>query len=121
MRESVNKYLEDIRTKAPTIMLDKERHIVFDLNAFADLEEEYESIDKAFEALLGGSVKAIRKLLHIGLRHEDEELTEREVGKIFTLDRTAEISDLIMKAMGAGLPNEEGPVEAVQKETAKKK
>ena len=106
MSESVNKYLEDIREKAVTVILDKERHIIFDLNALADLEEEYGDITEAFKKLQSGSIKAIKKFIFIGLKHEDEELTEKEVGKMVTLENMGILGNAVNEAMEVGLPNE---------------
>jgi len=118
MSESVNKYLEDIRNKAVTVLLDKERHIVYDLNALADLEEEYGDLTKAFEKLQSGKINAIKKFLYIGFKHEDEELTEKEAGKMVTLGNIGSIAAAINDAMGKDLPNEESPM---AEDTSKKK
>jgi len=118
MSESVNKYLEDIREKAVTVILDKERHIIFDLNALADLEEEYGDITEAFKKLQSGSIKAIKKFIFIGFKHEDEELTEREAGKMVTLENMGSLGTAVNEAMGRGFPNEEGPAKQA---TSKKK
>lgn len=107
----IENYLADVREKSTPIKLDKPRHIMFDLNAFGDLEEEFGDITKAFEALQGGSVNTIKKLLWMGLKHEDEFLTERQVGSLITFNRLTEIMELVGVAMGEGLPkNEESPV-----------
>jgi hypothetical protein len=39
----------DVRAKLIPIQLDKERHLKFDLNAFAELEDIYGDINTAFE------------------------------------------------------------------------
>ena len=42
---------KDIRQIGVVIELDKERHLVFDLNAFCDLEDRYGTIEKAMNEM----------------------------------------------------------------------
>lgn len=49
------------------IELDKPRTLLFDLNAFAELEDKFGSLDQAFQKMQQGSVKATRTLLWAGL------------------------------------------------------
>ena len=84
--------------------MDKERTLVFDLNAFADLEEMFGSIDEAMQALQNGKIKALRAILWAGLKHEDEELTEREVGKMITLNNMKEVMEGINTSINLALP-----------------
>ena len=77
--------LHDIREVRIPIELDKPRTLLFDLNAFAELEERFGSMDKAFDAMQKGSLKAARTLLWAGLLHEDVKLTERMVGSMVTM------------------------------------
>ena len=72
--------ISDIRPKTVKVMLDKERHLQFDLNAFALLEEKYGSVEEALNTLETGSIKAIREVLWAGLVHE--ELDEKFEPKI---------------------------------------
>ncbi|SHH05865.1 hypothetical protein [Tepidibacter thalassicus] len=97
------------------IKLDKERHLLFDLNSFCELEDRFGSIQKAFEELQKGSVKGIRTLLWAGLIHEDEGLTEKEVGKMITLEKLNEVVDIISKAISDAMPNPNGDEENKEK------
>lgn len=54
----------------------KKRYIKFDLNAFAEMEKMYGSMDKANEALQGGSMVEIRKVLWLGLIWDEAVLDE---------------------------------------------
>jgi hypothetical protein len=99
--------LKDVRQQGVTITLDKERHILFDLNAFAELEDAYGSVNDAMKALEKGSVKAIRKLLWAGLIHEDEALTERQVGRLVTLVDLESVAKEIGKAISVSTPDAE--------------
>ena len=54
--------LHDIREVRIPIELDKPRTLLFDLNAFAELEDKFGSLDQAFQKMQAGSVKATRTL-----------------------------------------------------------
>lgn len=101
----------DIRPKPVKIMLDKERTLLFDLNAFVCLEEEYGSADEALDAFAKGSIKAIRALLWAGLIHEDESLTPKDVGKLFTLADLPKVAEPLKEAIEQSLPKPEKNVE----------
>lgn len=88
----------------------KERHLRFDLNAFAYLEEKYGSIDAVMEKIDKGSILALRDLLWAGLRHEDDQLTLEDVGAMFDLRNLEEVSKQIYEAMGAAMPNKKDGV-----------
>lgn len=70
----------DMRIKKVPVTLDKPRNLIVDLNVFAELEEIYGSHREAIDALKSGSFKAIRTFLWLCLVHEDETLTEKQVG-----------------------------------------
>jgi len=97
----------DVRAKLIPIQLDKERHLKFDLNAFAALEDVYGDINAAFEAMQRGSVKAIRAMLWAGLIHEDETLTIQQVGAMVDLNNLNEIMNVLTKAISEAMPQVE--------------
>ena len=101
--------LHDIKPIRVTVVLgdDKEHEILFDLNALAELEEKYGSLDDAFGMMQKGSIKATRTMLWAGLLHEDEGLSERDVGKLIDVAHLGDILDAITQAMGADLPETE--------------
>jgi hypothetical protein len=96
--------LSDIRVKPVSINLDKERNLVFDLNAFAELEDVYGEIDDALSAIGRGSIKAVRAVLYAGLVHEDESLTVKSVGKLVTLKNLQEVSIALTDAIKQAMP-----------------
>ncbi|KHO62672.1 hypothetical protein THYS13_07350 [Thermoanaerobacter sp. YS13] len=96
--------VRDIRTKLIPIQLDKERHLKFDLNAFAELEEIYRDINIAFEAMQKGSIKAIRAMLWAGLVHEDKTLTLEKVGEMVHLGNINEVMNAITQAISEAMP-----------------
>lgn len=96
--------LEDVKQKAVPVMLDKERSLLFDLNAMADLEDKYGSMQKAMKSMTEGSIKAIRALIWAGLKHEDEALTERQVGAMLTMVDMEDVSMKLAEAMEKCMP-----------------
>lgn len=102
--------VRQIKPNKIAVILDKERHLLFDLNAFAELEDLYGSVDNAMDALDSGSIKVLRKLLWLGLIHEDEELTERQVGAMLDMPSVNILGELINEALTAQMPQkgEEG-------------
>lgn len=90
------------------ITLDRERIINFDLNAYCELEDIYENISDAFEAMEKGSMKAIRALLYAGLKEDDETLTLKEVGRLISsIKDLTSVSEKIMEAFEASTPEKE--------------
>jgi len=97
--------LDTIRNKKIAINVGgKERHVYFDLNAFAELEDAFGGLEGMLTALNSGSIKTVRKFLYIGFMHEDETLTEKEVGKWFDMRTIDEVVGKISEAMEMCLP-----------------
>lgn len=94
----------NIRIKPVEIELDKKRHLLLDFNAYCDIEEEYGDFQYIFEKMQGMSPIAIRALLWAGLKHEDEELTLKEVGRMIGLADREYINERIIKALELSMP-----------------
>jgi len=103
------KVIKDV--KIPIEVNGEVKHINYDLNAFAELEDIYGTMEDMQAALDTGSIKAIRKFLWAGLIHENKDLTEEEVGKWFNVISMPIVSEKINEALGLALP--------VSKETKK--
>jgi hypothetical protein len=99
--------VKDIRQKGFEVELDKKRTLMFDLNSFAEIEEKYGSFDDAIAQLEKGSVKALRTLLWAGLIHEDENLTEKQVGSMLDMTKMQEVSQTLVAAIGDNVPEAE--------------
>ena len=95
--------LHDIREVRIPIELDKPRVLLFDLNAFAELEDKFGSLDQAVQKMQQDSVKATRTLLWAGLNHEDETLTERRVGAMISLTNVETIMEQMIQALTVAL------------------
>lgn len=97
----------NVRIKAVPITLDKERHIKFDLNALIELENRFGDVNDAFKAMESNSMKGIRTLLWAGLLHEDENLTEKQVGGLIDIVNISGIANLLTEAINDALPDQE--------------
>ena len=97
----------DVKPKKRTVDLGDgvEREVVLSLNAMAELEDKYGSIDNAFEKIKKGSIATIRFLLwRVLVPDGDTDLTEREIGKLIKLDNIQEIMTSVMNALEEQMP-----------------
>lgn len=98
------------RIKSITLSDGVERQIKFDLNAMAELEDKYGSVEAAFNALEKNSIKAIRSVLWAGLLHSDPTLTEQQVGALIDLDSMGDIMEQLGESLNESMPTDEGAV-----------
>ena len=98
--------LRDVKPRVKTITLNDgvEREIRFTLNAMAELEDRYGSVDAAFKALDSGSIKAARCVLWAGLLFNDETLTEQQVGNLIDINLMNKLMEDLGQALGDDMP-----------------
>ena len=89
------------------IELDKERHLLFSLNAIDEMQDKFGGFDKLDEVLSGkDSIKNLRWLLTVllneGAEAGDPELTEKEVGRMIHTGNFVEVKSAIFKAFSMG-------------------
>ncbi|MFI3171106.1 MAG: hypothetical protein R3Y58_01855 [Eubacteriales bacterium] len=110
--------LQDIRSGYTSIGIlgDEERFVRFDLNAFAEMERIYGNMDAANQALTKGSMVDVRRMLWLGLIHDqailDEitgepikyKLTVYEVGKWLTPQNMQGIMTKLNGAISSATP-----------------
>lgn len=99
--------MNNVRPIKVPINLDKRRYIVFDLNAFAKLDEIYGNKHEALLSLQSGLLRHVRVWLWAGLLHEGEDLTVEDVGQMFTLSKKENIEEItnnILQSASANLP-----------------
>lgn len=105
-----------IRDGRYPIMLDKERHLLYDLNAIDMIQERFGDLTKIGEAMTGkDGFKNLRFLLTVLLNEGDEpenELTEREVGKLIHVGNLNAVKDAIFAAISVGNTGNAVPVDA---------
>ena len=101
--------VKDVKSKAVKITLTDgvERTIKFTLNAMAELEDRYGSVDEAFKQLDNNSIKAVRCILWAGLIHEDPGLTEQQVGNLIDIQYMQELMTSLGEAFDADMPEPE--------------
>lgn len=118
-----------IRDGRYPIMLDKERHLLYDLNAIDMIQERFGDLTKIDKALTGKEgFKNLRYLLTVLLNEGESdpaaELTEREVGKLIHVGNLNAVKDAIFAAIsvgniGSAVPDEVGEDDAKNVETGK--
>ena len=99
-----------LKVRVTKVMLDKERNLIYDLNAFEELEELYGSLDGAFIAFGSGThkIRNLKRFLFAGLVHEDEALTVKSVGKLIGYSNVEEITDRVMAAVTVAMAEDDG-------------
>lgn len=103
--------IAEVKDKTVKITLNDgvERSIKFTLNALAELEDKFGSIEKAFELLeKNNSMKALRAILWAGFIHEDENLTEQQVGNLIDLAYMQEL----VQSLNVAFENDMVPADA---------
>ena len=88
-------------------MLDKERHLLFSLNAIDEMQDKFGGFDRLDTVLSGkDSIKNLRWLLTVllneGAGEGEDPLTEKQVGKLIHTGNFAEVKDAIFKAFSMG-------------------
>ena len=89
------------------IVLDKERHLLFSLNAIDEMQDKFGGFDRLDTVLSGkDSIKNLRWLLTVllneGAEDDEEPLTEKQVGKLIHTGNFAEVQTAIFKAFSMG-------------------
>lgn len=98
--------LDKARAKVTHITLSDgvARELRFTLNAMAEMEDRYGSVEAAFKALESNSMKAVRFILWCGLMYTEEGLTEQQVGALIDLQCLEEINNVMAEAFGNDMP-----------------
>lgn len=107
--------VKDMKSKVVklTLLDGVERTLKFDLNAMAELEDKYGSVDAAFEKLDQNSIKAVRFILWAGLIHEDETLTEKQVGSLIDMQYLQNLMGTLGEAFKSDMPVEDDAPEMI--------
>ena len=98
--------LKDAKSKGTPITLcdGVERELKFTLNALAEMEDKYGTVEEAFKKLDTGSMKAIRFVLWAGLMHSDENLTEKQVGALIDVNSMEDLVKQLGNAFNSDMP-----------------
>ena len=101
--------LAKLRKKSVEITIEKETYFLrYDLNALVELEDAYDNIEDAlnFEENPKGAIGKLRKVLYVGLKANHPDISEKDVGGLFTVENLPEFQEAIAKAMDAAMPEE---------------
>ena len=95
-------------------MLDKERHLLFSLNVIDEMQDKFGGFDRLDTVLSGkDSIKNLRWLLTLllneGAEDGEEELTEKQVGKLIHTGNFLDVKSSIFKAFSMGNNGTEEP------------
>lgn len=110
--------LDEIRTANNCIGIfdGKPRYIKYDLNAFAEMERLYGDMETAQEKLTKGSMTDIRRMLWVGVIHDEANLDEitgepisynlsaYQVGKWLTPDNMKSVMKSLSDAISGSMP-----------------
>lgn len=88
------------------IKLDKERSLLFDLNAYEILEDIYGTLPAAITALQKDEkrMRNIKNFLYAGLIHEDKEITIEKAGTLGGYRNLSDISEILITAFMDVMP-----------------
>ena len=106
------------------IQLDKERHLLFSLNAIDEMQDKFGGFDRLDTVLSGkDSIKNIRWLLSVllneGAEEGEETLTERQVGKLIHTGNFNDVKNAIFKAFSMGNSGSPDPPEREEEDDEK--
>ncbi len=95
----------------------KEYFLVYDFNAFSELEKEFGSMQKAFNVLgESPSFTDISKIIIAGTASNEEKLTLKELGAVLTPKEVPAMLELVNEALKVAMPEtEEAPLKTKTK------
>lgn len=98
-----------VRPKTVELELgEKVYNLVYDFNAFAELEENFGSVQGAFERMAASPrMKDILIIIKAGLASSDEEVTTKELGKYLTPATLPKVMELVNEAISMAMPEAE--------------
>lgn len=105
-----------IKVRPIKIMLDKERNLLFDLNAFEELEEIYGDLATAFKSFEEDKkqIKNVKNFLCAALKYEDETLTPAKIGTMIDYSNLTKIIGMIWDGIVNNIPDSEDGAEGVE-------
>lgn len=97
--------LSDVKRKPITVELrGREYELMYSLEAFAQMEEEYGSVDAAMTTLQEGKIKDIKFFIHAALLHMDNPPTQIDVAKMIDFRELNVVMAKIMEALNTDAP-----------------
>lgn len=105
---NTNSTLTNVKVSSIVVELDRKRNLTYNMNSFAALEEKFGTVEAAMAALDGKSIKAFRTFLWAGLVHEDETLTELQVGSMLDMSNMQLLVEKMSSMLITSLPDADG-------------
>lgn len=103
-------HAEDVKPQVRTITLKDgvEREFCFTLNAMAELEIRFGSVENAFTKLQGNSIAALRYILWLCLEPDTENgLTEKQIGALIEIKDMPRLSQELAEIIQEALPQQD--------------
>ena len=100
----------NLQSRKITVMLDVPRTLKVDMNALAEIENKYGSLSALLNMVGDGSMSAMRFFLWAALIHEDDSLTEHQVGAMVSMDNINAVTDSLNKALSGSMPEMDKPL-----------
>ena len=99
--------MNEVKIRSIQIILDKPRNLIFDLNAFEELENIYSTLDEALDAFSKDpqKIKHLKNFLFAGLVHEDDSISPKIVGTMIGYENLTDIVNMIWSAITHALPD----------------
>lgn len=112
--------------RLPVELGGKERHLLFSLNVIDEVQDRFDGFDHLDEVLSGkDAIKNIRwlftTLLNEGADEGDEELTEKQVGKMIHTGNFEEVKTAIFAAFSMGNSGSTKPASDDEEDDGKNK
>lgn len=107
--------------KATLIELDKARNLKYDFNALELIEEHTGKNPLAKDAWTDMGPKQVKVFVWAGLIHEDEALTQKEVGAMLSIGNMEYVMGQIAVAWGVSMPEYKKALKVAQAEVENKK
>lgn len=99
---------KDLKNKTYEIELKDGTHkVIFDMNAFCELEELYGDIKIALESFKTRPISALRSFVYVILKNEGREVKLQEAGSLIDMSKIEPIVEVIGKAIEEAMPNTE--------------
>ena len=99
---------KDLQNNEIIIELKGKRYSLnFDLNAMAELEDKYGSMNAAIKELKSKKMSAVRTFLYAVLKSSDEQLTEFEVGKLIDMNNFNKLEKALTKLINTAFEEDE--------------
>lgn len=94
----------------------KDYSLVYDFNAFAELEKEFGDVQSAFEKLAGTpKFSDIMKIVRAGMASNEVVVSDKELGSHLTTKNLPQVLEKVNEALSQAMPQQDGKATQNQK------